>query len=113
MADSQQDDLRSPQKLRELKRVDECTTFEAAAASKYSHSANSYAVADLKDLSEITGYSCKLNRTSSIVMMDSLEYGIYAQRLGINLNHRPDRTTLVIVDPEVGVSLKINRFHPL
>lgn len=93
-------DLRSPQKLLELRRADECTAFDVAESS-YPLSTNIHSLTDLQDISEIAGYSCKLNKSSSVVLMDSLEYDIYAQRLGINLSQRPDRTSLVIVDPEV------------
>lgn len=93
-------DTRSPEKLKELRRADECTAFDVAESS-YKLSTNVHSLNDLQHISEIAGYSCKLNKSSSVVLMDSLEYEIYAKRLGIDLSQRPDRTSLVILDPVV------------
>lgn len=49
----------------------------------------------------IAGAACKYNRTMSFLAMDSNAYGVYAERLGINLHEMHVKTAAVILDSEV------------
>lgn len=50
---------------------------------------------------KITGLACSSNRTLSFLSMDSLNYGLVAEKLGISLKHAVHSTIAVIIDSQV------------
>lgn len=53
------------------------------------------------DFQKITGFACKFNRTLSFLSMDSFNYGLVAEKLGVSLKHAVQSTTAVIIDGQV------------
>lgn len=56
-----------------------------------------------KDLNRfnITGLSCKTNASLTLIAVDSLMYYQFAERLGINVSKKKDKTFAVIVNEKV------------
>lgn len=56
-----------------------------------------------KDLNRfnITGLGCKTNETLVIVAVDSLMYHHFAERLGVNISKKKDKTFAVIINDKV------------
>lgn len=50
---------------------------------------------------KITGLACKSNRTLSFLSMDSLNYGLVAERLGVSLRRAVQSTAAIIIDSQV------------
>lgn len=53
------------------------------------------------DFKKITGLACKLNRTLSFLSMDSFNYGLVAEKLGVPLKHAVHSTAAIIIDGQV------------
>lgn len=49
----------------------------------------------------VNGMACKTNTSLSLVAMDSLEYYYFAERLGIDISNKKDKTAAVIINPKV------------
>lgn len=60
-----------------------------------------YSVLSLQKLEEISGLSCVTNKSSSTVVLDSFTYDIFARQLGIEINEKPFKTAVAILDDEV------------
>lgn len=56
-----------------------------------------------KDLNifNISGLACKTNASLSLIAVDSLMYHYFAERLGINISKRKDKTFAVIINDKV------------
>lgn len=52
-------------------------------------------------LPNVTSLACKENSTLSLVAMDSIRYYNFAERLGIDIRNRVDKTAAVIVDEKM------------
>lgn len=57
---------------------------------------------------KITGLACKSNRTLSFLSMDSLNYGLVAEKLGVSLKQAVQSTAAVIVDGQEESSYILN-----
>lgn len=55
----------------------------------------------LFNFEKITGFACKFNRTLSFLAMDSFNYGLVAEKLGVDLKHAVQNTAAVIIDGQV------------
>lgn len=55
----------------------------------------------LFNFEKITGLACKFNRTLSFLAMDSFNYGLVAEKLGVDLKHAAQNTAAVIIDGQV------------
>lgn len=50
----------------------------------------------------ISGLGCKTNTSLTLIAMDSLMYFYFAERLGINILKKKDKTAAVIINEKVG-----------
>lgn len=57
---------------------------------------------------KITGLGCKFNRTLSFLSMDSLNYELVAEKLGVSLKNAAQSTAAVIVDGQEESSYILN-----
>lgn len=57
---------------------------------------------------KINGLACKFNRTLSFLSMDSLNYGLVAEKLGVSLKHAVQSTAAVIIDGQDESSYVLN-----
>lgn len=60
-----------------------------------------YSMLSLQKLEELSGLSCVTNKSSSTVVLDSFTYDIFARQLGIEINEKPFKTAVAILDDEV------------
>lgn len=56
---------------------------------------------DMFNFEKITGLACKSNRTLSFLSMDSLNYGLVAEKLGVSVRHAVQSTAAIIIDSQV------------
>lgn len=61
----------------------------------------------LFNFEKITGFACKFNRTLSFLAMDSFNYGLVAEKLGVDLKHAVQNTAAVIIDGQVYAYLEL------
>lgn len=53
------------------------------------------------DFNKIIGLGCKTNKTLSFLAMDSLTYGLVAEKLGISLENSNKSTAAIVIDAQV------------
>lgn len=81
-------------------------------AQKYQSAIYSSAIADYVDYGKhfnrlnISGLACETNTSLTLIAMDSLLHYHFAERLGINISNRKDRTVAVIVNDKVKANCK-------
>lgn len=98
-------DERSPMNLRNAIHTESCKTF--LFAQKYHQLVFSSELYNVKTTSfNVKGLKCKTNKTLLFIAMDSLHHHHFAEKLGIDLYKRPNKTAVVILDNKVCV-LKI------
>lgn len=57
-------------------------------------------VTNASSFDQILSLSCKLNKTLSLIAIDSIVYHTFAERLGVDVLRAPNKTTAIIVDHE-------------
>lgn len=94
-------DYRSPKNLKKAMRIEICKTL--LIAQKYQHLAFSSELYnnDVVGGFDVKGLKCKTNKTLTFIAMDSLRYHHYAEKLGIDLSKRPNKTAVVILDDKM------------
>ncbi|XP_066140168.1 thioredoxin domain-containing protein 11 [Euwallacea fornicatus] len=93
-------DYRSMQNLRKVKEKERCRMFEAAEKLKPAgFILNDYVDDENLDFSTINCLSA--NHSLTFVAMDSLVYGIFAERLGVDLSKRRDMSAVVILNEKM------------
>lgn len=90
-------DYRSAENLQKLYEAERCKEFLEAEKQ--------FPAIFVRDSSQkninITGLSCRSNKSLSMFAMDSLLYPHFALRLGIDLSREPDRTAVVILNDKM------------
>lgn len=98
-------DVRSAWNLQRIYREEKCRVFKIA--EKYQKEIFSESVVDNVDYGRdfvdfnISGLACTTNASLTLIAMDSLLQHGFAERLGIDVFSRKDRTAAVIVDDKV------------
>jgi hypothetical protein len=60
---------------------------------------------------KLTELICKINKTLALVAIDSLQYFHFAESLGINLANITDKTSVVILDPDVSYCIYLTDMY--
>lgn len=102
-------DYRSPKNLQKLAEFEKCHYIRIAHNLQPALFAEArIGIGYFDDLEgSVTGLACKTNMSLTFVAMDSLQSYEFAERLGIDLNKRKDKTAVVIINPKVSASHKI------
>lgn len=54
---------------------------------------------------------CKTNKTLALIAIDSLHYFHFAERLGIDISKRRNKTTVIILDAAVSFSILVTLYY--
>ncbi|XP_044758505.1 thioredoxin domain-containing protein 11 [Coccinella septempunctata] len=92
-------DYRSPENLRNYLSRETCRLFQIAQDYQPLHFSKE--LYDYVEGFNITGFKCNTNKTLNFIAMDSLYYHHYAEKLGVDLFQRPNKTALVILDDKM------------
>ncbi|KAK9708828.1 Thioredoxin [Popillia japonica] len=93
-------DGRSPRNLQKVRRQNKCRL--KTIAEKYSPAFFAESLLNKDNVKvDITGLACQVNRSLSMIAMDSLKYHHFANSLSIDILNRKHKTALVIVDEKM------------
>lgn len=104
-------DKRSPANLVEISGRKQCERHFSARMTKNDAAAETIffdIVNEKERFDTILGLSCKSNRTLSLLAVDSLLYHTFAERLGVDVLLRPNKTVAFIVDHEMESTYTLN-----
>lgn len=94
-------DKRSPENLRILGQRKQC---ELLYHGELLHEGIFFNSSQPENFEGFSGLACKYNKTMSFIVIDSLTYHPYAERLGVDVLAQKDKSAVLIIDPEVSVS---------
>jgi hypothetical protein len=89
-------DNRAPENIKRINLRRKCEMLQQADAADLMFYGNE----DPANLRPITGIACKQNRTLSLMAIDSVQYHVFAERLGVDVLRRPNKTVAFILDHE-------------
>ncbi|KRT84350.1 Thioredoxin, partial [Oryctes borbonicus] len=90
-------DAKSPRNLQKIQKQNKCRL--KAIAEKYNPPLFSDSIVNKQNIRiDITGLACQVNRSLSMIAMDSLKYHHFANSLSIDILNRKHKTALAIID---------------
>ncbi|GJQ80005.1 hypothetical protein Trydic_g9478 [Trypoxylus dichotomus] len=93
-------DAKLPKNLQKIRKQNKCRL--KAIAEKYSPQLFSNSIVTEQNIKvDITGLACQVNRSLSMIAMDSLKYHHFANSLSIDILNRKHKTALAIIDEKM------------
>lgn len=92
-------DQRSPESLRHARLVQLCdfqTLSDSEAPTLFFNGGDD----DQQNLETVSGMACEMNKTFSLIAIDSLVYHTFAERLGVDLLALENKSAAFIIDPD-------------
>lgn len=92
-----ENDSRSPKNLLKIYKENECKLHQIAA--NYHKPIFSPTIhSQFKNDVNITGLACKHNTSLTLIALDSLKYHMFAERFGLDILSKTDKTAAIIID---------------
>lgn len=101
-------DLRSPENLRKTQLYHTCKMLRLSNSESPALFFNPLDD-DHEKLNDISGMACEMNRTFSLIAIDSILYHTFAERLGIDILTRENQSAAIIMDNESESTFLLNK----